>query len=101
MSFTQDMVQHGLRITQSGEWTLSESITVSQGNGITVVAHGVVLDLNGYTVRAVQEATVGISVEANDCLIKNGTIEGFSGSGILIDTSCKRDWLSRYRNKKF
>ncbi len=83
---TQNMVEQGLCITQAGEWYLEESITIYAQTGITVLASSVVIDLKGHTMRAAEDAAVGISIEAHDCVVKNGAIEGFSSVGILIDT---------------
>ncbi|RKX33704.1 MAG: hypothetical protein DRP64_20705, partial [Verrucomicrobia bacterium] len=39
-------------ISQSGSYYLTENLTVSSGNGITINASGVTVDLRGFTIRS-------------------------------------------------
>jgi hypothetical protein len=75
-------------ITQSGNYVLSGDIVVSTGNGITIDASDVTIDLNGFTIRSTAAPTNGIGVRietsARNVVVKNGSIKcggsiGFTG----------------------
>jgi len=74
-------------ISQSGSYYLTENLTVSSGNGITITASGVTVDLRGFTIRSTlaDSASRGININAARVSIYNGHIESgttyIGGSG--------------------
>lgn len=71
-------------IDQSGSYYLTRNIFVSKPTAIHITASGVTLDLNGFQIgRRTAGSGDGIVVSAANCLIKNGSITGFTGDGVL------------------
>jgi hypothetical protein len=74
-------------ISQAGSYFLAGNLDVGKGNGIHVTVPGVTIELNGYEIRrrvpGSGEAIV-IDATAHRCVIKNGSITGFS---IGVDVS--------------
>jgi len=66
-----------ITISQSGSYYLTENLTVSSGNGITINASGVTVDLRGFTIRSTlaDSAFSGIDINAARVSIYNGHIE--------------------------
>jgi len=64
-------------ISQSGSYYLTENLTVSSGNGITINASGITVDLRGFTIRSTlaDSASSGIRINAARVSIYNGNIE--------------------------
>jgi hypothetical protein len=76
----------GIAITESGLYMLTESLIIDAGQGISIQADNVTVDLNGFTVTANAEHTTPVSVtQADVILIKNGVISG--GQGVAITGS--------------
>ena len=87
-----------ISITNSGSYYLTENLTVTPtpcdpficpaGNGITINASGVTLDLNGFTIRSTQGVAAGTAIEINDSNVSvfnghivSGTSYNSGGSG--------------------
>ncbi len=80
-------------ISSSGSYYLTQNLSVSSGNAITVDANQVTLDLNGFTISSTANPAVGTGVflapGLTDITILNGHIKGgvtqsdgvYSGSG--------------------
>ncbi|WP_372807807.1 right-handed parallel beta-helix repeat-containing protein [Pontiella sp.] len=80
-------------ITQPGSYYLTAEISVAGGNGITISADEVTLDLNGFTIRSTAVSASGYGIFVNgtrrNIAIANGFIKGgttwngssFSGAG--------------------
>jgi hypothetical protein len=79
-------------ISQSGSYYLTTNITVNSGNGITISADNVSLDLNGFTISSTAPSATGYGIYLSDqrnITIINGSVAGgvvnnegtFSGSG--------------------
>jgi hypothetical protein len=67
-----------ITISTSGSYYLTQSLSVSSGNGISISASGVTLDLNGFSISstAASLSGSGVAVNAHDVTIKNGSILG-------------------------
>jgi hypothetical protein len=82
-------------IGASGSYYLTKNLDVSSGNAITIVANGVTLDLNGFTISSSEATPAGTGIRldngAQNIRIFNGNIKGFvafvaptySGPGFL------------------
>jgi parallel beta-helix repeat protein len=71
-------------ISQPGSYYLTGNVGATKTNGIHVTADGVTIDLNGFQLsRASGGGGSGVFMEANRCVVKNGTITGFLG-GVAI-----------------
>lgn len=77
----------GFNITQSGSYYLTGNLTLSSGNGLTVSADNVSIDLNGFTISSTAVTPNGygilLSGGRSHVAISNGHIRGtttFSGS---------------------
>ncbi len=92
-----------ITISQPGSYYLTENLTVPTGNGITINASDVSLDLNGFTIRSTNAATgyKGIEINGSQVSVFNGHIKSgityaddeYSGSGFndgiyAIGSSC-------------
>ncbi len=71
----------GFTITARGSYVLTGNLTVASGNGITISADDVSLDLNGFTIAgtaASPAAGAGVSVGAGrqNVVVRNGIIRG-------------------------
>jgi hypothetical protein len=76
----------GIVISEPGLYMLTESLTIDAGQGISIQADNVTVDLNGFTITANSEFTTPLSAtQADVVLIKNGVISG--GQGIAITGS--------------
>lgn len=84
-SIDQSLVDKGLTITQSGDWILHESVTLS--NAIIIKADNVTLNLNGHTIQGTDDAPCGIVCEGNECSIKNGSCTGFVEAALSLNNS--------------
>ena len=85
-------------INQPGSYYLSANLEVTKANGITIVAAGVTLDLNGFAIlRTSGSPGTGIFVDtgAEQSTIQNGSIKGFGG-GVTTSTTTTRGCA--YRN---
>ena len=73
-------------IGTSGSYYLSGNITVASGNGLTITASNVSLDLNGFTIRTSAASSTGtaisLSPSANNVTISNGQISGLFFYGV-------------------
>lgn len=67
-------------ISQSGSYYLTGNITVTGGNGITINAANVTLDLNGFTIRSTAASPSGtgiqLSATSHQTTVLNGSILG-------------------------
>ena len=65
-----------IRITQSGSYYLTTNLTVSSSSGIQILASGVTLDLNGFTIRSTSATASGsgILIQGSNVSIFNGHI---------------------------
>ena len=79
-------------ISQPGSYYITANLTVSSGDAITIAAHGVTLDLNGFTIFSTEANATGIGISMfspRDVTIMNGHIRGsvvnsggvYTGSG--------------------
>ena len=70
------------RIDTPGSYYLTGNITASAGQlGIELTCGNVVIDLNGYSILGGQHGVVA-TVGGSHVNVKNGTIQGQTGSGI-------------------
>ncbi|HSP54850.1 MAG TPA: right-handed parallel beta-helix repeat-containing protein [Dehalococcoidia bacterium] len=74
-------------ISQPGSYVLNGNLTDNSGDGITILASDVTIDLNGFTLFGQAGAFSGISeggtpTPRKHWTIRNGTIDGFPFSGI-------------------
>jgi len=78
-----------IRITQSGSYYLTTNLTVSSSSGIQILASGVTLDLNGFTLRSTSSTTSssGIWIQGSNVSIFNGHIV----SGTVYDSGVSGD----------
>lgn len=87
-------------ITNSGSYYLSNSLTVTTGDAITILTNGVTLDLDGFTITSSAGAATGHGIyipgAVRDITIINGGIEGgvkdngngtFTGGGFAYGIS--------------
>ncbi len=76
-----------VNITQPGSYVLLGNVAVTTGNGISIAASGVSLDLNGFSVTSTSIAGTGIAAGSVERLaIRNGSVSGFA-TGIAIGGS--------------
>ena len=78
-------------ISSSGSYYLTKDLSVSTGNGLTISADKVTVDLNGFTISSTAASATGtaIFVNASNIAIHNGSVSSgvtvsggnFSGSG--------------------
>jgi hypothetical protein len=80
-------------ITNSGSYYLTTNVSVSSGDGITIAANNVTLDLNGFTLSSTDPANTGSGITTfharTNLIICNGYVSGsvtnqggiFSGNG--------------------
>jgi hypothetical protein len=66
---------HEFRIKQPGSYYLSDNLSTSKVTAISVETAGVTIDLNGFQIKG---TGFGIYVAGDECIIRNGTITGFS-----------------------
>lgn len=79
----QETAGHGLVITESGEWQLTEDISID--DSIIIVSPGVTLNLSGFSIYgAKQGAYSGIVVHGENTIIKNGKLEHFGAAALAI-----------------
>ena len=77
------------RITQPGMYYLSENLSVTNtGSAIEIASDDVVLDLNGFTVRAVGSlgppvTDYGVFTDATNVVIRNGAVRAFDVAGVF------------------
>jgi hypothetical protein len=74
-------------ITNSGSYYLTTNLTVSSGDGITIAATGVTLDLNGFTIASTVASAFGYGILLNGT---SGNITIFNGhirSGVTTNGS--------------
>lgn len=72
-------------ISASGSYVVTRDLEVSAGDGITVNADDVTIDLNGFTLDGVSKTAAGISARTRSNLsVSNGVIRRWS-SGVLND----------------
>jgi parallel beta-helix repeat protein len=72
-------------ISQPGSYYLTANIVaVASKNGISIVAGGVTLDLNGFSLLGSSTASTGVIIlsEATPVVIQNGLIGGWGGNGV-------------------
>ncbi len=77
-------------ITQPGEYYLSSNLNATNWCCIYIIAEGVTLDLNGFSISSPQSKYVGIVISsvASKCTIKNGSIQGFEFGVSCSSSSC-------------
>ena len=73
-------------INQSGSYYLTNNLTVSSGDAITIASSGVTLDLNGFAISSTAPTVTGIAIRINtalqDLVIQNGFIlSGVTNTG--------------------
>ena len=75
-----------ITINTSGSYYLTGDLTVSSGDGITIAAGNVTLDLNGFTVSSTSAEPAGNAITLGDSLlavtIRNGNLGGGFASGV-------------------
>lgn len=75
-------------ISSPGSYYLTANIQgVSGKNGIRIAANNVTLDLSGFALLGVAGSLDGISTEsgsANNCIIRNGTANGWGRDGVNV-----------------
>lgn len=72
-------------LTRPGSYQLAGNLTVSADrNGISVTAHDVTVDLNGFRIYGSDAANNGIVADANSTTIRNGTVALFKANGIQL-----------------
>ena len=75
-------------ITQPGTYCLATSFTATAGNGITIAASGVTLDLNEQTISGTgADNGIVINEGLSNVIVKNGAIDGMPNNGILLQGS--------------
>lgn len=77
------------RITEPGSYYLEGNVDgVSGKQGVVIESSSVVIDLNGFALRGVTGSFSGIICDATakSVVIRNGTISGWGGSGVDIET---------------
>jgi hypothetical protein len=79
------------KITQTGSYKLSGNLVAPASvSGIFITADDVTLDLNGFTIKGgggVISFHSGVdSPNSNNTTVKNGSVTGFSGNGITLNT---------------
>lgn len=76
------------RITQPGAYYLTANIAGASGkHGIVITTNGVTLDLNGFELAGVVGSLDGVTSAGafvRTCCVRNGTISGWSGSGVAL-----------------
>lgn len=83
-------------ITAAGSYYLADNFTgVAGTNGITILASGVVLDLNGFALTGVPGSADGVNVAASrqSIIIRNGTVRHWGGDGVDAGGSGVRNVL--------
>ena len=81
----------GQTISSSGSYYLTGNLTVSSGNGITVDADDVTIDLMGFSLIGGGGSYGIYGTGCRNIVIMNGTIKSFSFSGIKFESShCSR-----------
>ncbi|GAB2931027.1 hypothetical protein GCM10027280_18310 [Micromonospora polyrhachis] len=80
-STTAPLAAHAATTPQCGD-IITTSVTLTGdlqcvGNGLTVGAHGVTLDLNGHTISGSRTGIGIIAADHNDLTIRGGTVTGF------------------------
>ena len=67
----------GITISQSGSYYLTENLTVTTGDGITINASEITLDLNGFTIRSTKATAgySGVKVNGSQVSIFNGHVK--------------------------
>jgi hypothetical protein len=77
------------KITQPGMYYLSANLSVTNtGSAIEIASNDVVLDLNGFTVRAIGTlgppvTDYGIFSESSNVVVRNGTVRAFDLAGVF------------------
>ena len=84
-------------INAPGSYYLTNNLTVSTGNAITINASGVTLDLNGFAISSTASSPTGVAliVSGNNVVIRNGSVNSgvtvtggtFSGTGFVNGVS--------------
>jgi parallel beta-helix repeat protein len=73
-------------ITNSGSYYLTTNL-VTAGSGITISASGVTLDLMGFELAGGNTNGINVSGAVNNLAIRNGTVRGWTNSGIHAVTA--------------
>jgi len=84
---TYNSLNGGFTITASGSYYLTANLAVISGNGITINAEGVTLDLNGFNISTTASPASGMGVSVGTyagAYVTNGSI---TGTGIASSTS--------------
>src|SRR5690348_3263332 len=61
-------------INQSGTWQLTESVTFTNPQAISIVADNVTLNLQGYTIDGQEVGGCAILISGSNCTVVNGAI---------------------------
>jgi parallel beta-helix repeat protein len=76
-------------INQPGSYYLTGNLNGAGGNGITIIANNVTLDLMGFALVGGPGTTDGVNVSVNvtNITIRNGSISRWGGMGVDADTA--------------
>ncbi len=84
---TQDDIENGLIIAESGIWELAETVTFDVNHAIEIEVPDVILDLKGYAIEALEQGNNAITVNQVNCQIVNGIIRNTASTAISITTA--------------
>lgn len=92
-----------MTITTSGSYYLTGDFTVTSGDGITIAADNVTLDLNGYALIGAGASTgdgIVVSAARRNIQIRNGTIRDWTEDGVSAANASNSmaDTLRLYKN---
>lgn len=99
-----------------GHYRLAEDLVVPAGQaGVVIAAPGITLDLNGFSIHATPGCAAqdsacrtpphtsadGIHVRAQgpQAVVRNGTVRGFAGTGVVLDTEARVEDLEISENR--
>jgi len=74
-------------ISVPGSWYLTTNLTGTIGNGITIAADNVTLDLNGFALVGPGNSAIAAAPSRFNLCVRNGTIRGWTGNG--VDSSAR------------
>ncbi len=76
-------------ISNAGTYCLTNDVNVSSGNGITISANNVKLDLNKKTISGTGgDNGIVVNAGTSNVIIFNGIITGMSQNGVLLQGGC-------------
>jgi hypothetical protein len=87
------------RIAQPGSYYLTSDVTGQSGkHGIEIAASDVTLDLNGFTLRGVAGSLNGITSNASNETILNGSVVNWGGVGIALGDGSRLEDIRAINN---